>query len=158
LGPSTAELRKWRDIQGLMFLQDYQAQIVLRDYGEPIFLLFARPAALVKDGPCVIGTFKITAPGDGYATFLSGPYYKCLQAFSISLKHEDYEFLLAHPEMAKYFTVEERDRIRAVLEKYEEKEPWLSEKRPDSYSASRLSGRISGTVAEAFLRPGSRPR
>jgi hypothetical protein len=154
---STKELRRWRDVQGVLLFPGWQAQLVLRDNGEPVFVMFSKPLLLKKENGAVLGTFKIELPGDAYKMFLAGPYYRCLQGFSVDVQPQEFDFLVRHPEIARYLNMDERDRIKKILSEQERKEAWLA-KRQDFSSGSRLSpARISGSVDEVFLRPGSSP-
>jgi hypothetical protein len=128
-------LAKWDNTHGLVFLHGHQAQVVLADHGDPVFVLVQTPYLLTKNGRNVVGTFLLEFLEEQQRSWLMGAYVRALRAFWVELKTEDSALLIRHPELARYVDAFESDKIKQALEGQEGRTTWqASEEKVESRS------------------------
>jgi hypothetical protein len=97
-------------------------------------MMLLRPLALSKDGRVVMGTFQLAAEDSKKHIWVVGKYDGAICGFIAHATLDMMNFLLSSRE-AKYFDVEERERVRKLLQ---QKGPTWSVK--SSYSLEEPSG------------------
>ncbi len=50
-------LNKWRDVQGILFLNGHQCQIVVCSGGQPHFIWLQKPIRIIEEDGVIVGTF-----------------------------------------------------------------------------------------------------
>lgn len=134
------ELAKWSGTHGLVFLHGYQAQVVLADHGDPVFVLVQTPYLLAKNVRSVVGTFLLECSEERWRSWLMGPYVRALKAFWVEAKTEDVAALIRHPELARYVEGIESQKIKQAACGQEGRKSWLASEEKAESPSWPLSG------------------
>jgi len=133
---SSKDLSKWKNLYGVFLFPGHQAQILLRDYGEPIAICFGRPLNLSKDKRVIVGTFLLEEPKENFREFMMGPYCGSFRAFVINMSSKIFDFVNRHEKLFTFLDYSGRQRVKLTLARLEKKSSWLDSKDKPANSCS----------------------
>jgi hypothetical protein len=113
-----------------VLFSNYEAQVVFRDWGEPVAIALLRPMNLRKEGKRIIGTFLLEDREKNIREWVMGFYLGGIGAFVVNAAPEQLDFVNTHPNRVNYLDAQARKKVASLLSVEEKKgaRKWRSAK------------------------------